>query len=233
MYRKSKDNILKCKTKHKKIKPKIICDLDYIKKLNSKSCQKKCNENISNNINITNNIFVLNNIKNDFAQKFEAKKEFDLFRIKISNKSNFEIDLRTFDVKTKNKNANNELNDENFWILYSEYLIKENIIKNSNEFIKIMNNAFSNIDKNKNKLITYYLEKIKKLNPIITDGKIEDKDEPYINLLPSPARNIINEMKNNLTSKIKLNKKIYKTETKNNFEKIFHKYKVNHFQQLK
>jgi hypothetical protein len=47
---------------------------------------------------------------------------------------------------------------------------------------------------------------MKKIKPIIKDGKIEDKDEPYIDLLCTSVKNRIKKTKENLTSNIKIKK---------------------------
>ena len=78
-------------------------------------------------------------------------------------------------------------------------------------------------------LIYYYYDKIKKLNPIIKDGKIEVKDEPYIELLDTPVKYRIKYIREKLKSDIKItsnqkiNKSIHKfyeyTPTRNKFKK--------------
>lgn len=198
---------MKCQTKSKKCKEKILTDIEKIERdYISHSCEKQNNlSDKYNNFKIESNVIKIKNIDdlrilplNNLDYIFSAWKSSKLlpqnFEKKISNTKDFKIDFETFDIMTKNKNADNDLNDEQFWILYSEYLIKNNKVKNAKNFIKIINKAFSHMEKfnlEYKSLIYYYLDKIKKLNPIIKNGKIEEKDEPYIDLLESPIKNKI------------------------------------------
>ena len=120
---------------------------------------------------------------------------------------------------TKNDKACDELKNEKFWILYMEYLKRNNKIKGKNDFLKIINLAFSYMEFDCRLLLVYYLDKIKKYNPILKeDGKIEDKDGPYIDLLDIHIKNRINKLKENLSSNIKINyKTAQKEKNKNGF----------------
>ena len=212
----------KCQTKSKKTKKakqRFRFDLEEIQQNpNSRSCEKLNIKNREfNNLKITNNIFVIKNIDDlevlplkDIHYIFSAWKSsnlmFDNFEKKILNKNDFEIMYETFEIKTKNEKAENELKNEEFWILYHEYLFKNNKIKSGDDFLKSINNAFSYLEFGCRLLLVYYLDKIKKIKPIIKDGKIEDKDEPYIDLLCTSVKNRIKKTKENLTSNIKIKK---------------------------
>ena len=213
-------NFNKCQTKTKKIKLPFLYDLEEIDKnynWNSRSCDKKEIKNNVNKIEIrkSNILFIddidnleflpLKNINYIFSAWKSTKLIEENFEKKILNKNDFEINYDTFDIKTKNSKACQELNDEKFWILYSEYLIKNNKIKNDKDFLKIINNAFSYLDCNCKLLIYYYFDKIKIFHPIIKDGKIEVKDEVYIDLLDNPVKSRIKYIRENLKSDVKIN----------------------------
>lgn len=213
----------KCRTKLKKFKFPFLFNLQEIdRKLNYKSCEKKEIHYIKLNNELTNilkrnniddlKLLPLKNIDYIYSAWKSTKEIFENFEKNILNKKDFEIDFETLDIKTKNEKACNELKDEKFWILYSEFLIKNNKIKNSKDFLKVINIAFSYLELEYKLLIYYYLEKIKKLNPIIKDGKIEDKDIFYIDLLDGAVKNRIKTIKAYLSSDIKLisNKKYKK-----------------------
>ena len=225
-----KPNFNKYKTKSKKIKIPYIYDFDEVKRqINSYSCDKK---KTRNKMEITNNIFEIENIDDldilplkNIDYILSAWKSSKLisenFEKKILNKKDFEIIYDKFDIKTKNENASKEINDEKFWILFSEYLIKENKVKNDEDFLKIMNNAFSNLDCNCSLLIYYYFDKIKQFHPIIKNGKIEVKDELYFELLDKNVKNKIKCDREKLKSDVKItsNRKINK-----NIQHIFYEY---------
>jgi len=217
-----KAKALKCQTKTKKTKKqkqRFIFDLEEIQQNpNSRSCEKlKIRDREFNNMKITNNIFVIKNIDDleivplkDIRYIFSAWKSsnlvFENFEQKILNPNDFEIIYETFEIKTKNEKAENELKDEKFWILFHDYLFKNNKIKNGDDFLKSINNAFSYLEFDCRLLLVYYLDKIKKIKPILKNGNIEDKDEPYIDLLCPSVKNRIKKEKENLTSDIKIKK---------------------------
>lgn len=223
-----KSKIPKCQTKSKKKKEeKFIFNLNKIEGQNySRSCEKLNIRNEDfNDIKITNDIFVIRNLDDleilplkNIDYIFSAWKStnliFENFEKKIFNKKDFEINFETFDIITKNEKACDELKDEQFWILYNDYLIKNNKIKNSNDFLKSINNAFSYLEMDCRLLIVYYLEKIKIFHPIKINGEFEDKDEPYIDLLDSKVRNRIYNLKHYLTSDIKINNSNQKYQIK-------------------
>jgi len=212
-----KPKVCKYTSKSKKYKLRFLTNLKEIdRKQNSKSCEKKeinfdniINEKINNNIIEIKDIddlkiLPLKNINYIYSAWKSSILIFENFEKKILNKKYFEIDFENFDIKTKNMDACKELKDEKFWILFSDYLIKHNKIKNSKDFIKVINNAFSYLDFDYKLLIYYYLDKIKKINPIIKDGIIETKDEPYIELLDGKIKARIKYLRENLKSDIKI-----------------------------
>ena len=130
------------------------------------------------------------------------------FEEKYLKKNNFEIDTKTLEIKTKSHEAVKELYNQKFWILYIEYLIDKNYILTEEQFLSVINEAFSYMEGNDkdiyndNKgypckmLINYFLEKIKKYSPSFQpDGSFDDNDETYINKLSKPASNLINKRK--------------------------------------
>ena len=139
---------------------------------------------------------------------------------------NWGLGQSTFDIITKNEKACKELKNEKFWILYIEYLKRNNKIKETKDFLKIINLAFSYVEFNIKLLLVFYLDKIKKYNPIIlNDGKIEDKDGPYIDLLDINVKNRINNLKENLSSNIKIrNFKHYTYQKERNRANFFYEY---------
>ena len=212
-----KPKVCKFTSKSKKYKLRFLTNLKEIdRKQNSKSCEKKeinfdniINEKKNNNIIEIKDIddlkiLPLKNINYIFSAWKSSNLIFDKFEKKLLNKKDFEIDFEKFDIKSKNIKACKELKDEKFWILFSDYLIKNNKIKNSKDFIKVINNAFSYLDFDYKLLFYYYLDKIKKLNPIIKDGIIETKDEPYIELLDGQIKARIKYLRENLKSDIKI-----------------------------
>ena len=247
-----KSNLFKCQSKSKKIKQRFLFDLESIdKQYNSQSFEKKekkdeKNEKTKNKqekenkqengIIITNNVFRLRNIDDleviplkNMNYIYSAWKSsniiFENFEKNILDKKNFEIDYETFDIKTKNEKACNELKNEKFWILYIEYLKRNSKIKEAKDFLKIINLAFTYMEFDSQLLLVYYLDKIKKYNPIMDNGKIEEKDGPYINLLDSRVKNRINYLKENLSSNIKIRQhKLFTYQKEINNKKYFYEY---------
>ena len=244
-----KSNLFKCQSKSKKIKQRFLFDLESIdKQYNSQSFEKKekkdeKNEKTKNKqekenkqengIIITNNVFRLRNIDDleviplkNMNYIYSAWKSsniiFENFEKNILDKKNFEIDYETFDIKTKNEKACNELKNEKFWILYIEYLKRNNKINEIKDFLKIINLAFSYIELDSRLLLVYYLDKIKKFNPIMNNSKIEDKDGPYIDLLDTRVKNRIKNLKEKLSSNIKIRNYTYQKERKK--ENFFYEY---------
>ena len=215
-----KSKILKCKTKPKKCRNKPRSDLDKIEKeYNSYSCEKEnYYSNNYNNFKIENNVIKIKNIDdlrilplNNIDYIHSAWKSSKIaqknFEDKILDTKNFKINFETFDIMTKSEEADNELKDEQFWILYSDYLLKNNKIKNAQNFLKVINKAFSYMEQfclEYKLLIYYYFDKIKKINPIIKNGKIEEKDEPYIDLLENSVKNKIKIAREKFISDVKI-----------------------------
>ena len=244
-----KSNIFKCPTKSKKLKQRFLFDLDAIdKQYNShshsqeKSIIKEKIEEIKETkeekgLKIIHNVYKIRNIDDleviplkNIHYIYSAWKSsnliFENFEKNILDKKNFEINYETFDITTKNEKACNELTNEKFWILYIEYLKRNNKIKDAKDFLKIINLAFSYVEFNIKLLLVFYLDKIKKYNPIILkDGKVEDKDGPYIDLLDINVKNRINNLKENLSSNIKIrNFKHYTYQKERNRANFFYEY---------
>ena len=229
-----KSNIFKCQTKSKKIKQRFLFDLDAIDKQYNPHSSEKKEENEENGLKMVNKVYKIRNIDNleviplkDIYYIYSAWKSsnliFENFEKNILDKKNFEINYDTFEITTKNKNASNELKNEKFWILYSEYLKKNNKIKETNDFLKIINIAFSYMEYDSKLLLIYYLDKIKKYNPILNNGKLEEKDGPYIDLLDIHVKNRINGLKENLSSNVKIRPNTYQKEI-NRFHNYFYEY---------
>ena len=233
-----KSNIFKYTSKSKKKKQIFRFDLDNIDKefnINSSTkiekgeksekTQKKDDENkpLNNAYKIKNiddlKFIPLKNICCLYSAWKSSNLIFENFEKNILDKKNFEINYDTFEIMTKNDKACDELKNEKFWILYMEYLKRNNKIKGKNDFLKIINLAFSYMEFDCRLLLVYYLDKIKKYNPILKeDGKIEDKDGPYIDLLDIHIKNRINNLKENLSSNIKIKyKTAQKEKNKNGF----------------
>ena len=233
-----KSNIFKYTSKSKKKKQIFRFDLDNIDKefnINSSTkiekgeksekTQKKDDENkpLNNAYKIKNiddlKVIPLKNIYCLYSAWKSSNLIFENFEKNILDKKNFEINYDTFEIMTKNDKACDELKNEKFWILYTEYLKRNNKIKGKNDFLKIINLAFSYMEFDCRLLLVYYLDKIKKYNPILKeDGKIEDKDGPYIDLLDIHIKNRINNLKENLSSNIKIKyKTAQKEKNKNGF----------------
>ena len=243
-----KSNIFKCPTKSKKLKQRFLFDLDAIdKQYNSHSQEKSIIKDKleeikeEKSLKIIHNVYKIRNIDDleviplkNIHYIYSAWKSsnliFENFEKNILDKKNFEINYETFDITTKNEKACNELTNEKFWILYIEYLKRNNKIKDAKDFLKIINLAFSYVEFNIKLLLVFYLDKIKKYNPIILkDGKIEDKDGPYIDLLDINVKNRINNLKENLSSNIKIrNFRHYTYQKEKNRANFFYEYTLCH-----
>ena len=139
------------------------------------------------------------------------------FEEELLKKNDLEIDKKTLKIISKNEKACKMLNDQKFWILYIEYLINENLLLNEDQFISMINEAFTymfdngnNInDRNKgyqfNLLKIYYLYKIKKFAPcFLDDGTLDENDDHYIEKLDKSVVGLI-KMKNNERLSYKIN----------------------------
>ena len=200
------------KTKPKRIKLNMITDINYIKHKFPRSCEKLNIKNkIFKNIEITNKKYVIKKIDNlkiiplkGIDYLYSAWKSSNLidenFENKILNKNNFEINYDTLEIKTNNKKEEDELKDEKFWILYIEYLIKNNKINNDKQFLNVINKAFSELEYNFKLLMIYYLDKIKKFHPIKRDAKLIYNDNAYIDLLDNKVKGRIYDIKKILNS---------------------------------
>lgn len=175
------------------------------------------NFDIKDNINFENIKYIsLDNISSLFNSWQNCSVIYKAFEEELLNKNNFEIDTKTLQIKTKNHEAAKELYNQKFWILYTEYLIDKNYILNEEQFLSVINDAFSYMDGKDNDnngypcklLINYFLEKIKKYSPNFQpDGSFDDRDETYISKLAKPASNLINKRK---MGRISFNQKNYK-----------------------
>lgn len=157
----------------------------------------------------------------DISSLFNAWRNisniYKAFEEELLKKNDLEIDKKTLKIISKNEKACKMLNDQKFWILYIEYLINENLLLNEDQFISMINEAFTymfdngnNInDRNKgyqfNLLKIYYLYKIKKFAPcFLDDGTLDDNDDHYIEKLDKSVVGLI-KMKNNERLSYKIN----------------------------
>jgi len=225
-----KSSLFKYQTKSKKKKQRFIFDLTEIDKrfhiTQSKDKNNEEKENINENENYNIKIDKIEKQCNINTQEIIPLKNsiykdwkkwnsiFEEFEKELLDKKKYEINYDTFEIRTKNEKACEELKCEKFWILYSEYLKRNNKIKDAKDFMKVINLAFSYIEFG-TKLLVYYLDKIKKYTPIIIDGKLVEKDEPYIDLLDIHVRNKIKNLRQNLSSNIKIKHNTYKKEMHN------------------
>ena len=225
-----KSSLFKYQTKSKKKKQRFIFDLTEIDKrfhiTQSKDKKYEEKENINENENYNIKIDKIEKQCNINTQEIIPLKNsiykdwkkwnsiFEEFEKELLDKKNYEINYDTFEIRTKNEKACEELKCEKFWILYSEYLKRNNKIKDAKDFMKVINLAFSYIEFG-TKLLVYYLDKIKKYTPIIIDGKLVEKDEPYIDLLDIHVRNKIKNLRQNLSSNIKIKHNTYQKEMTN------------------
>ena len=156
---------------------------------------------------------------------------YKIFEEKIMKKNDFEINKKTLELITKNSDACKQLNDQKFWILYIEYLINNNLLINEQQFLTVINEAFSYMTYNCTQLRVYYLQKIKKYAPVfLPDGTFDDSDEAYINKLNQETVNFIKRQKGVNSSNVKLksaNKgKNCKLENDNEYKEIIRENKI-------
>ena len=130
---------------------------------------------------------------------------YKIFEEKLLKKNNFEIDKNTLEIKTKNAESCQDLNDQKFWILYAEYLINNNLLVNEKQFLSVINEAFSYMESDCPQLRTYYLEKIKKFSPCyLFNGTLDESDDTYLDKLNKSVVNFIKREKGINSSNIKL-----------------------------
>ena len=156
---------------------------------------------------------------------------YKIFEEKIMKKNDFEINKTTLELITKNSDACKQLNDQKFWILYIEYLINNNLLINEQQFLTVINEAFSYMIYNCTQLRVYYLQKIKKYAPVfLPDGTFDDSDEAYINKLNQATISFIKRQKGVNSSNVKLksaNKgKNCKLENDNEYKEIIKENKI-------
>ena len=159
--------------------------------------------------NITNlekpSSFPLNGVSSIFTAWQNNSILYKIFEEKLLKKSDFEINSKTLEIKTKNAEACLKLQDQKFWILYIEYLINNSLLNNEKQLLSVINEAFSYLSNSDcAQLRTYYLQKIKKYSPcFLIDGSFDDSDDVYFNKLNKSAANFIKNQK--VSSNIKLN----------------------------
>ena len=130
---------------------------------------------------------------------------YKIFEEKLLKKNGFEINKNTLEIETKNAESCQELKEQKFWILYAEYLIKNNLLVNEKQFLSVINEAFSYMESDCPQLRTYYLEKIKKYAPCyLSDGSLDESDDVYLNKLNKSAASFIKRQKEFINSNIKL-----------------------------
>ncbi len=116
----------------------------------------------------------------------------------LSKKEDFKVNYKTLKITMKSQYASEEIKRQEFWVLYIEYLTKKNILRTKEQLLSIINEAFSNIENNFAVLITYYLQKIKYYSPLYnSEGILEERDEPYLQLLDKNTLNFINQRRVN------------------------------------
>lgn len=177
-----------------KSKNKKILNHGDIKKNNSKpkQTQKK-----------TDNL--LNTISSIYSSLASIDKINENFQKTILSNKNIIINDDNFEIKTQNEEASLMLSNEKFWIVYINYLLQMDKIKNTEEFIHISNFAFSHLQKDFFLLKSFYLKNIKKLN--FTEKNTNTTDEEYLNLLDQNVKVLLNsKLKNLLNSKTKKEK---------------------------
>lgn len=199
-----------------------IIKIDLKKISDNSSMEEELLKNTTNFENLKSKFF------NDTSSLFEEWKKisalYEKFKKSILKKNNFEIDKETLEIKTKNAESCNKLKDQKFWILYTEYLIKNSLLVSENQFLSVMNEAFSYMESSTDcvQLRIYYLEKVKKYSPcFLEDGTFNDKDEVYLQKLKKPAAKFIMNNQEAISSNIKIKniiKKINKCNDDNNNE---------------
>ena len=170
-------------------------------KINLKKISKKAIDNptkLNTNANYENLKYIplddISSLFNAWQNSFIIYKEFE---DKLLNKNNFEINKNTLEIISKNTGACKQLNDQIFWILYIEYLINNNLLLNENQFITLINEAFSYMEGHPFSLLkNYYIRKIKNYSPASPSNETSDEnDEIYINKLDKSVINLIKSQK--------------------------------------
>ena len=195
---------------------------------------KKITKNSNIDKEILKSIINIDNLNyiplNDLSSLFNTWQEITLFYKRLEEellkKNNFEIDKKTLEIRTKNAESCEKLKNPKFWILYVEYLINNSLLIKENQFLSVINEAFSYMesDSDSAQLRIYYLQKIKKYSPcFFPDGNINDTDDVYLNKLNKSTVNFIKSQKEFISSNIKLKsankKKLYIISTDiNKFE---------------
>ena len=145
----------------------------------------------------------LSSIFIEWQEKILVYKRFEEYLLK---KNNFEIDTKTLEIKTKNRESCQKLKDPKFWILYVEYLIHDLLFITESQLLSIMNEAFSYMEYDSDiaLLKIYYLQKIKKYSPcFLPDGSFDDTEDVYLNKLNKSTVNFIKSPKEFISLNIK------------------------------
>lgn len=179
-----------------KSKNKKLPNHGDIKKNNSKpkQIQKKSDTLLDKISSFYSSIINIDNIFEDFQKTILLNK-------------NIIINDKNFEIKTQNEESSLMLSSEKFWIVYIDYLLQMDKIKNREQFIHISNFAFSHLEKDYFLLKSFYLKKIKNFN--FTEKNSNTTDEEYLNLLDQNVKILLNsKLKNQLSSKTKNEKEV-------------------------
>jgi hypothetical protein len=178
------------------------------------------NDNKENTTNFENLKYIpLNDTSSLFKAWQNSSVIYKVFEEKLLKKNNFEIDTKTLEIKTKNMESSQELNDQKFWILYVEYLIKNNYLTTEKQFLSVINEAFTYMGYDCTQLRTYYLQKIKKYSPcFLPDGNLDNSDDVYFKKLNKSTYNFIQNQKGVSSSNIKIRSTNKKKITKMIFD---------------
>jgi hypothetical protein len=178
------------------------------------------NDNKENTTNFENLKYIpLNDTSSLFNAWQNSSVIYKVFEEKLLKKNNFEIDTKTLEIKTKNMESSQELNDQKFWILYVEYLIKNNYLTTEKQFLSVINEAFTYMGYDCTQLRTYYLQKIKKYSPcFLPDGNLDNSDDVYFKKLNKSTYNFIQNQKGVSSSNIKIRSTNKKKITKMIFD---------------
>ena len=178
-------------------------------KLYTNTDNNKIGENIIKSDNM--NYIPLYNVSQLYENWKKLSITFDVFEGEVLKKDDFEIIPKTLEIKTKNAESCGKLKDQEFWILYIEYLINKSLLVNESQFISVINEAFSYIESNCTLLRIYYLLKIKKYSPcFLPDGSLDYRDEVYFNKLNKSTANLIKRQKGILSSNVVLKRYVIK-----------------------
>jgi hypothetical protein len=150
------------------------------------------NDNIENTTNFENLKYIpLNDTSSLFNAWQNSSVIYKVFEEKLLKKNNFEIDTKTLEIKTKNMESYQELNDQKLWILYVEYLIKNNYLTTEKQFLfyfKKLNKSTYNFIQNQKGVSSSNIKirstNKKKITKMIFDIGNENEDNiKHINII--------------------------------------------------